>query len=366
MATVVRVNVAAERVLGLRRAAALARSAAGRRRRSISSCECCLRSRSCWRICGAHAERDAAHRLPTAVGRVARGGGDALLGRGPSGCGKSSLLAAAAAGLGAARAERRIERPPDSRCCLRASVPAADGSFREQLLYPDIEPCDDARLLEVLEEVGLGSFATSLAGGGASSAWADRWASSNASRSPVSCSVDRTSSFWTRRVRRWTRPQKRAATARSLRPCRWSSASDTGHRSATFVVGRMRTGASLSPSRLTAAMEAMAATDICCAPAAGTSGRSSCKLAGRAVRSLARPLRRPRNKTASGAAPGVAAFGRPGLARGRKRSAPTTRHWSWISAGRFRGADTLRWIEAIAGVAARRAAGGDAFCASAR
>ena len=39
---------------------------------------------------------------------------------------------------------------------------AADGSLREQLLYPDIEPCDDARLLEVLEEVGLGSWGTSL------------------------------------------------------------------------------------------------------------------------------------------------------------------------------------------------------------
>ena len=38
----------------------------------------------------------------------------------------------------------------------------ADGSLREQLLYPDIEPCDDARLLEVLEEVGLGSWGTSL------------------------------------------------------------------------------------------------------------------------------------------------------------------------------------------------------------
>ena len=95
------------------------------------------------------------------VGRVALARGDALLIRGPSGCGKSSLLRAVA-GLWRA-GEGEIERPPDARCAFVPQRPhAADGSLREQLLYPDIEPCDDARLLEVLEEVGLGSWGTSL------------------------------------------------------------------------------------------------------------------------------------------------------------------------------------------------------------
>lgn len=158
MATVVRVNVAAERVLGLRRAAALAQSAT--RAEKIV-----LRESSAVALVLA----DLRVRTPSAmprtvcqvVGRVALARGDALLIRGPSGCGKSSLLRAVA-GLWRA-GEGEIERPPDARCAFVPQRPhAADGSLREQLLYPDIEPCDDARLLEVLEEVGLGSWGTSL------------------------------------------------------------------------------------------------------------------------------------------------------------------------------------------------------------
>jgi len=91
--------------------------------------------------------------------------GEALLITGPSGCGKSSLLRAIA-GLWRT-GEGRLQHPPALETFFLPQRPYMQpGSLRSQLLYPAqaLDGVDDARLLQILQEVQLPELAQRVGG----------------------------------------------------------------------------------------------------------------------------------------------------------------------------------------------------------